>query len=178
MSVIKPLLKLVVALRCWYILWSLKQVSSSCNRHRDPKNKSVYMSMYVWIDAKPNMPFTMSDLIERGRFWILFNQKWWVVSRWGISHTVIVFHNSHTKKARDKTMAVYNLAAVIGFSPLLWTPLSKSESCTTCFLSHYASTTIVALGYSYMFNFFNSINLHVTVAKLNVTWLTYVLWLY
>ena len=127
MSVIKPLLKLVVALRCWYILWSLKQVSSSCNRHRDPKNKSVYMSMYVWIDAKPNMPFTMSVLVERGRFWIFFiKKKWWVVSRWRISHTVIVFHNSYAKKTRDKTMVVYNLAAVIGFSPLLWTPHSVS----------------------------------------------------
>ena len=46
MSLIKPLLKLV---------------SSGCNRHRDPKNKSVCTSMYVWMDVKPNMPFTMSD---------------------------------------------------------------------------------------------------------------------
>ena len=43
-----------------------------------------------------------------------------------ISLTVVVFHNSHAKKARGKTMVVYNLAAVIGFSPLLWTPHSVS----------------------------------------------------
>ena len=130
MSVIKPLLKLVIALRCWYSLWikSLKQVSSGCNRHRDPKNKSLCTSMYVSIDLKPNMPFTMSDLVERSRFWILFKQKWWVVSRWPISLTVIVFHNSSTKKTRGKTMVVYNLAAVIGFSPLLWTPHSVSPN--------------------------------------------------
>jgi len=33
------------------------------------------MSMYVWMDVKPNMPFTMSDLVEQGRFGILFKQK-------------------------------------------------------------------------------------------------------
>jgi len=38
------------------------------------------MYVYVWVDVKPNMPFIMSDLVERGRFWILFKQKWWVVS--------------------------------------------------------------------------------------------------
>ena len=151
MSVIKPLLNLVVALRCWYSLWSLKQVSSGCNRHRDPKNKSVYMSMYVWIDDKPNMPFTMSVLVERGRFWIFFiKKKWWVVSRWRIPHTVIVFHNSYVKKTRGKTMVVYNLAAVIGFSPLLWTPHSVNPNNASRAFCRTTSALawIVALRYS------------------------------
>ena len=33
------------------------------------------MFMYVCMDVKPNMPFTMSDLVERGRFWILFQTE-------------------------------------------------------------------------------------------------------
>jgi len=147
MSVIKPLLKLVIPLRFLCSLWinSWKQVSPGCNRHRDPKNKSVCMSMYVWIDVKPYMPFTMSDLVERGRLWILFKQKWWVVSWWRISHTVIVFHNSHAQKTRGKPMVVYNLAAVIWFSPLLWIPHSISPNNASRAFCRTTSTLAVVL---------------------------------
>jgi len=35
----------------------------------------MFLHVYVWMDVKPNMPFTMSDLVEQGRFVILFKQK-------------------------------------------------------------------------------------------------------